>query len=117
MENVIWIKNQHATRADSLVKQMENEEFCLKTLKKDDKSIRLPCNTNEILTIRVPKGDQNHSKPYKTNGKQANALAAGRRGPFVFVQSFFFLCAQKKAFGLAALIEFPGWRPELGCLI
>ena len=94
MENVKWVKNERCNYADSIVKPMENEEFCLKTLKKYDKSIRFPCKTNEILTFRVPKRDQNHSKPCKTNGKQANGLAAGRRGAFFCANHF--LRAQKK---------------------
>ena len=80
--------------ADSLVKPMENEEILLNGMKIDAKSIKFPCKTNEILTFRVQKRYQNHSKPCKTNGKQANGLAAGRRGHF-FAQTISF-CARKK---------------------
>ena len=99
---------------------MENEEFCLKTLQKDDESIRFRCKTNEILTFRVPKREQNRSMPYENNGKQGNGLAAGRRGPF-FVHTSFFVRTKKVAhmiigFSYGFPKEFPKDFPYIGYL-
>ena len=95
MENVLLIEKGTCNCADSLVKPMENEEILLNGMKIDAKSIKFPCKTNEILTFRVQKRYQIHSKPCKTNGKQANGLAAGRRGPIFFAQTIFFARAKK----------------------